>query len=169
MTEQMSTLKGRGRIPSRAYCTFDTFDTIFTSTHTLSKIVDTLSTTVDTLSTTVDTLSTTVDTLRMTGPRYFWSCTRPRDAWSDLVPDRGCSHDNVCSLTLSCWFPDHCRSIPVRTSKMHVSTMLPRLHEPTITFSMICQIVEIGTPTSALCDLGLRGLWVFYFGKDCSL
>ena len=68
MTEQMSTLKGRGRIPSRAYCTFDT---IFTSTHTLSKIVDTLSTTVDTLSTTVDTLSTTVDTLRMTGPRYF--------------------------------------------------------------------------------------------------
>ena len=47
------------------------------------------------------------------------------------------------SKTLSYWLPDHCRSFPDRADFQDVSTMLPRLHEPTMPFSTIFQIVKI--------------------------
>ena len=58
------------------------------------------------------------------------------------------------SKTLSYWLPDHCRSFPARADFQDVSTMLPWLHEPTMPFSTIFQVVEIGTSRSAQCDLG---------------
>ena len=67
------------------------------------------------------------------------------------------------SKTLSYWLPDRCRSFPDRADFQDVSTMLPRLHEPTMPMPTIFQIVEIGTARSAQCDLGftcLPGLWL---------
>ena len=66
------------------------------------------------------------------------------------------------SKTLSYWLPDHCRSFPDRADFQDVSTMLPRLHEPTMPMSTIFHIVEIGTARSAQCDLGFTG--GLYFG-----
>ena len=62
------------------------------------------------------------------------------------------------SKTLSYWLPDRCRSFPDRADFQDVSTMLPRLHEPTMPMPTIFQIVEIGTARSAQCDLGLT--WI---------
>ena len=58
------------------------------------------------------------------------------------------------SLKLSYWLPDHCRSFPYRADFEDVSTMLPRLPEPTMPISTIFHIVEIGITRSAQCDLG---------------
>ena len=58
------------------------------------------------------------------------------------------------SKTLSYRLPDHCRSFPDRADFQDVSTMLPRLHEPTMPLSTTFHIVEIGTARSAQCDLG---------------
>ena len=60
------------------------------------------------------------------------------------------------SKTLSYWLPNHCQSFPDRADFQDVSTMLPRLHEPTMPMSTIFQIVEIRTARSAQCDLGFN-------------
>ena len=73
--------------------------------------------------------------------------------------DRSHSTTNTTKFynkTLSYWFPDHYRSFPDRADFQDVSTMLPRLHEPTMPMSTIFQIVEIGTARSVQCDLGFR-------------
>ena len=74
--------------------------------------------------------------------------------WCKIVVVVTTNTTKFYSLKLSHWLPEHCRSFPDRADFQDVSTMLPRLHEPTMPISTIFQIVEIGITRSAQCDLG---------------
>ena len=101
--------------------------TIFMTTHTIF--------------TTTHTQSMTPHMLGTKGPRFSRSCTWPSHAWSDLVPDRGCSHDQhdsllqfkmFYSLKLSYWLPDHCRSFPNRVIFQDASVVTTSWADPAI-------------------------------------
>ena len=91
------------------------------------------------------TLSTNALTLGTTVPRRFRFHTRLKSIQAKIVATVTTNTTKFYSKTLSYWLPDHCRSFPDRANFQDVSTMLPRLHEPTMPmskqgYSYICSI-----------------------------
>ena len=91
-------------------------------------------------------------------PDHAHDLITPDSIWCQIMPTVTTNMTMFYSLKLSYWLPNHWRSFRNCTDFQDVCTILPQLHVPTLPFSTIFQITEIGTSRSAQCDLGLR-LW----------